>query len=57
MRRLVNAARFDFAGAHVLVTGGSNGIGLAVARGFADAGAHVTITGRRAERGATTRTT
>ena len=47
MRRLVNAARFDFAGAHVLVTGGSNGIGLAVARGFADAGAIVTITGRR----------
>jgi hypothetical protein len=32
MRRLVNAARFDFAGARVLVTGGSNGI-AAVARG------------------------
>jgi hypothetical protein len=37
--------------ARVLVTGGSNGIGLAVARGFADAGAHVTITGRRASAG------
>jgi NAD(P)-dependent dehydrogenase (short-subunit alcohol dehydrogenase family) len=43
----VNAARFDFAGARILVTGGSNGIGLAVAKGFADAGAHVTITGTR----------
>src|SRR5262249_45490128 len=30
---------------------GSNGIGLAVARGFADAGAYVTITGRRAAAG------
>jgi len=48
----VNAARFDFGGARVLVTGGSNGIGLAVARGFADAGAHVTITGRGATAGA-----
>jgi NAD(P)-dependent dehydrogenase (short-subunit alcohol dehydrogenase family) len=44
----VNAARFDFTGARLLVTGGSNGIGLAVANGFADAGASVTITGTRA---------
>lgn len=44
----MNAARFDFAGARVLVTGGSNGIGHAVAVAFADAGAQVTITGRRA---------
>jgi 3-oxoacyl-[acyl-carrier protein] reductase len=43
-----NSARFDFAGARVLVTGGSNGIGLGIARGFAQAGAHVTITGTRA---------
>jgi len=43
----VNAASFDFTGTRVLVTGGSNGIGLAVARGFADAGAQVTITGRQ----------
>ncbi len=39
---------FDFAGLHVLVTGGSNGIGLGIARAFVEAGAMVTITGRRA---------
>jgi NAD(P)-dependent dehydrogenase (short-subunit alcohol dehydrogenase family) len=38
---------FDYAGAEVLVTGGSNGIGNAIARGFRDAGAAVTITGTR----------
>ena len=36
---------FDFGGAHVLVTGGTSGIGHAVAHAFADAGARVTITG------------
>ncbi len=41
------AATFDFSGARVLVTGGSNGIGLGVARAFSVAGAHVTITGTR----------
>ena len=40
--------RFDFSGARVLVTGGSNGIGLGIARAFDAAGAAVTITGRRA---------
>jgi 3-oxoacyl-[acyl-carrier protein] reductase len=44
---MANAARFDFAGAHVLVTGGSNGIGLGIATAFAEAGATVTITGTR----------
>lgn len=38
---------FDFSGRRVLVTGGSSGIGLAVATAFADAGADVTITGRK----------
>ncbi|HVA02741.1 MAG TPA: SDR family oxidoreductase [Acidimicrobiales bacterium] len=42
------AAAFDFSGAAVLVTGGSSGIGLGVARAFDAAGAHVTITGTRA---------
>jgi len=39
---------FDFSGARVLVTGGSNGIGLGVARAFGAAGAEVTVTGTRA---------
>lgn len=40
-------ARFDFGGSRVLVTGGSNGIGLGIARAFAEAGAEVLITGTR----------
>lgn len=43
----MGGATFDFTGASVLVTGGSNGIGLGVATAFADAGASVTITGTR----------
>ena len=38
----------DYSGHAVLVTGGSNGIGLAIARAFSDAGAEVSITGTRA---------
>ncbi|KUR81099.1 SDR family NAD(P)-dependent oxidoreductase [Novosphingobium sp. Fuku2-ISO-50] len=38
----------DFSGAHVLVTGGTSGIGAACAASFRDAGAWVTITGTRA---------
>ena len=41
---------FDFSGAHVLVTGGTSGIGHGIAHAFADAGADVTITGTKAAR-------
>lgn len=43
----MNSTTFHFTGANVLVTGGSNGIGLAIANAFAVAGANVTITGTR----------
>ena len=39
--------RFDFSGAHVLVTGGTSGIGLGIATAFRAAGADVTVTGTR----------
>ncbi|MFM8402617.1 MAG: SDR family NAD(P)-dependent oxidoreductase, partial [Pirellula sp.] len=35
------SVRYDHSGRVVLVTGGSNGIGLAICRGFSDAGAQV----------------
>ncbi len=41
------AVTFDFSDSAVLVTGGSNGIGLGIARAFRTAGAAVTITGTR----------
>jgi len=40
--------KYDYKGAHVLVTGGSNGIGVGIAAAYRDAGAIVTITGTRA---------
>ena len=46
-----NGLSFDFAGTSVLVTGGTSGIGHAVAKAFADAGATVTVTGTRASAG------
>lgn len=38
-------ANYDYSGARVLVTGGSNGIGYGIATAFAAAGAQVVITG------------
>jgi NAD(P)-dependent dehydrogenase (short-subunit alcohol dehydrogenase family) len=40
--------KYDYAGAAVLVTGGTSGIGAAAAQAYRDAGAEVTITGTRA---------
>ncbi len=42
-----NGVGFDFSGSSVLVTGGTSGIGLAVASAFVAAGASVTVTGTR----------
>ena len=44
----MTAASFDYSGRAVLVTGGSSGIGRAIALGFRDAGASVTVLGTRA---------
>ena len=43
----ISNPRYDFGGAHVLVTGGTSGIGAAAAAAYRDAGASVTITGTR----------
>jgi 3-oxoacyl-[acyl-carrier protein] reductase len=40
--------QFDFSGKRVLVTGGTQGIGLGIATAFADSGADVVISGTRA---------
>ncbi len=45
---MTNRLHFDFGGTSVLVTGGTSGIGHAIAAAFADAGASVTVTGTRA---------
>lgn len=38
---------FDYSSTSVLITGGSNGIGLAIAKAYQSGGAHVIITGRQ----------
>tara|TARA_R100000900_G_scaffold145727_1_gene132419 strand:+ start:51000 stop:51761 length:762 start_codon:yes stop_codon:yes gene_type:complete len=43
-----NQSRYDFSQAKVLVTGGTSGIGAAIAGAYRAAGAEVTITGTRA---------
>jgi 3-oxoacyl-[acyl-carrier protein] reductase len=43
----MNRASFDFGGSRVVVTGGTSGIGNAIALAFRDAGAAVTVTGTR----------
>ncbi|MGZ4676725.1 MAG: SDR family NAD(P)-dependent oxidoreductase [Acidimicrobiia bacterium] len=45
---MTNRLQFDFAGTSVLVTGGTSGIGHAIAGAFAAAGAMVGVTGTRA---------
>lgn len=46
---MFSGVTYDYAGATVLVTGGTSGIGLACAQSYRDAGAEVIITGRKAK--------
>jgi 3-oxoacyl-[acyl-carrier protein] reductase len=46
-----NGISFDFSGTSVLVTGGTSGIGHAIATAFSTAGASVTVTGTRGSAG------
>ena len=43
---------FDLTGKVAVVTGGNGGIGLAMARGMAEAGASIIVAGRNAEKNA-----
>ena len=46
---MTNQLSFDFSGTSVLVTGGTSGIGHAIATAFAASGASVSVTGTRAK--------
>lgn len=48
MSEVFSRTTFDYSDCHVLVTGGTSGIGEGIARAYRDAGAQVTITGTRA---------
>ena len=48
---MTNQLRFDFGGTSVLVTGGTSGIGHAIASAFSGSGADVTVTGTRPDSG------
>ena len=48
---MTNGLRFDFGGTSVLVTGGTSGIGHAIASAFARSGADVVVTGTRPDAG------
>jgi NAD(P)-dependent dehydrogenase (short-subunit alcohol dehydrogenase family) len=48
---MTNRLQFDFDGTRVLVTGGTSGIGHAIASAFSAAGADVTVTGTRPDPG------
>ena len=48
---MTNRLQFDFDGTSVLVTGGTSGIGHAIASAFAAAGADVTVTGTHPDAG------
>ena len=43
---------FDLSGKTAVVTGGNGGIGLAMARGMAEAGANIVVAGRNEEKNA-----
>src|SRR5512135_1041350 len=49
-RTFMGSALFDLAGRRALVTGSSQGIGLVLARGLAEAGATVILNGRDPEK-------
>ncbi|MGI9576590.1 MAG: SDR family NAD(P)-dependent oxidoreductase [Microthrixaceae bacterium] len=44
---MANSIKFEFAGSRVAVTGGTSGIGHAIASAFSTAGAEVTVTGTK----------